>query len=131
MQKTHIYGLEQMFKPVNDILKETLLKGVIFEENLLYHQTNAVFVYFRDQLPDSIDPFFLPAKMTMIIQAIDRHIAIQYKRVFYVALSKVIMERLNDARKAANGDIRVTIEPLEPKEKRILSQKLLVTFMSV
>ena len=89
-----------MFKPVNDILEGTSLKGVIFEDNVSSHQTDAVFAYFRDQLPNFIDPFFLPARMTMIIQVIDRHIGIQYKRAVYIALRKVIMERLNAALEA-------------------------------
>ena len=62
--------------------------------------------------------------MTMIIQVIDLHdIAIQYKRAVYVALRKVIMEQLNTSCEAANGDMSVTIEPLKPKEKRILIDK--------
>ena len=77
-----------MFKLVNDILKGTSLKGLIFKDNLFYHQTNAVFAYFKDQLPNFIDPFFFPAKMTMTIQVIDRHIGIQYRRAVYIALRK-------------------------------------------
>ena len=59
--RTHIYGLEQMFKPVNNI-EGTLLKGVIFEDNLSSHQTNTVSACFRDHLPNFIHPFFFQLK---------------------------------------------------------------------
>ena len=35
------------------------------------------------------------------------------------------MERLNAAREAANGDMSVEIEPLKPKDERILTTKII------
>ena len=47
------------------------------------------------------------------------------KRSVCIVLRKVIMERLSLAREASNGDMKVTIEPIKPKEKRILTTKII------
>ena len=65
------------FKPVNDVLEGTSRKGVMFEDNLSLHRTDAVFKHISDELYNFANPHFLPEKMTMIIQVIDCHIGMQ------------------------------------------------------
>ena len=59
------------------------------------------------------------------MQVIDHHIGTQCKRAVCIAIRKVIMERLDTAREATNGNMSVTIEPLKPKEKRTLMTKII------
>ena len=57
--RTHIHGLEQMLKPVNDVLEGESLNGVIFEDSISSHPKNTVLAHFRDEFPNCINLFFL------------------------------------------------------------------------
>ena len=56
--RTHIHGLEDMFKLVNDLLEGTAMKGVIFEDNVSSHRTDSVLDYFREELNNFVSPSF-------------------------------------------------------------------------
>lgn len=63
--------------------------------------------------------------MTLIIQAIDRHIGVQYTGSVNIATRKVILGRLNTTRAFSNGGMTVTFEPLMPKDKIIMITKVI------
>ena len=92
----------------------------MFDDNMPSHRTDAVFKHISDELCNCTKPRFLLAKTTMIIQVINHHIGMQCKKAVCISLIKVIMERLDAARAAANVNANVIIEPLTPKEKRML-----------
>ena len=124
-KRIYAYGLEHVLKPVNDIIERASLKGVIFEDNISSRRIDTVLSYFKDQFLDFIAPLFLPVKITIIIQIIDRHIGIQRKRSVCIAFERVIMERLVAVRKSTNGCMSVSIDPLTHKEKRTLINKII------
>ena len=47
-----------MFKPVHYSLEGFPWKGVVYEDNLSFNKTEAVFEYFCDKLKNFIDPQF-------------------------------------------------------------------------
>ena len=99
------------------------MRGVTFEDNLSSHHTDATMDFWRSELPHFEEPRFVPAKMTEIIQVIDRHIGVQYKRAVYLAFRKELMRRLRKAREEAGTSVGVKITPMAPREKRILITK--------
>ena len=96
------------------------MKGVVFEDNLSSHKTLQVLLFWRAKLTNFTDPQFVPANLTDIIQVIDRHIGIIYKRAVYKAVRVELMKRLREARELAGTDNGITIKALTPREKRIL-----------
>ena len=113
--RTHIHGLKKILKPVNYLLEGTVMKGVIFKDNLSSHRTDAVLDYFKEELKNFVSPRFIPADMTLVIQVIDCHIGVQHKRAVYIKMIKIIMKRVNAVREAVDGDMTVIVEPLKPK----------------
>ena len=105
-----------MFGPVDESL--------IFEDNLIMHKTDGVFLFIENELNNFIPPVFLPALLTFIIQVIDRHIGIIYKLCVYKAVRKDALLHLNAAHAAAIDDTAVA-NPLTPKEKHILVTKVI------
>ena len=99
------------------------MKGVVFEDNLSSHKTDEVLRFWQDELPNFIEPQFIPANMTEAIQVIDRHIGIMYKRAVYFAIRSEYLKRLNEAREAAGNADGITIRGLTPREKRIIITK--------
>ena len=123
--QTHMIGLEKVLGPVNSHLEEeeSGMRGVIFEEYLSSHQTDAVFEFWKSQLANFEAPRFVPPRMTEIVQVVDRHIGIRYEKAVYMAFRKELMRRLSEARDMAGKSDGVTIEPLTPREKRIITTR--------
>ena len=127
--ETHMYGLKEVMGPINDHLelenelKGTSLCGVSVEDNLSSHQTKAVFDLWREEPKNFGTLEFVPANMTDIIQVIDRHIGVIYKKSVYMAVRKELMRRLQWARQEAGRADGVTIPLLAPCEKRIIITK--------
>ena len=85
------------------LLADTDMQGLTIEDNLSTHLTEATLNYWANELTNFLPPKMLPANMTDIIQVIDRHIGIRYKRAVYLAMRKEMMRRLAEAREAAGG----------------------------
>ena len=98
--ETHKIGLKGVLGPINDYLAEqgSGLKGVVFEDNLSSHQTESVLDFWDTDLPQFTRPVFVPPNMTDIIQVIDRHIGVWYKKAVYCAFRIEMMRRLKVAR---------------------------------
>ena len=94
--------------------------GVNFEDNLSSHNTLEVLEFWKTHLKNFVAPQFVPANLTDIIQVIDRHIGIIYKRAVYRAVRVELMKRLREARDAAGCADGITIKAMTPKEKRVL-----------
>ena len=94
-----------------------------FEDNLSSHKTEAVLKFWETELKNFLPPQFVPANLTDIIQVIDRHIGIIYKRAVYRAIRIELIGRLREARVASGGADGVTIKALTPREKRIIITK--------
>ena len=120
---THVYGLSKCFGEINGRLEEEGLKGLVIEDNLSVHHTAQSLEHWANELPAFLPPEFLPANMTLILQVIDRHVGILYKQAVYMAVRKVMMERLQAARNEAGGADGVTVAPLAPGDKRIIITK--------
>ena len=75
------------------------------------------------------DPRFVPARMTDMLQVVDRHIGIRYKVAVYMAMRKVMAGRLTEAI-ANNGGCAegVTVPSLTPRELRILITQAIGNF---
>ena len=106
-----------MFKPVHYSLEGFPWKGVVYEDNLSFNKTEAVFEYFCDELKNFIDPQFLAVNMTLIIQFIYQHIGVHIKSSVYIYFINDIMERINASYEASNGYMAITIESLKHKGK--------------
>ena len=128
--RTHRYGLKEVLGPINDILVKEDMQGVAFEDNLSSHVMQATLDFWENDpsLSNFIAPQFLPARMTDIVQVIDRHIGIIYKRAVYRAMRAEYMRRLREAvknagRKRKRDEEEVTVKALTPREKRIIITK--------
>ena len=84
LKDTHLW-FEKMFKPINNILEGTPLKGVIFEDIWSSHITNYTLEYFDGELKNFLKPGFLPDKMKPILQIIEWNIRLIYKYAVYVS----------------------------------------------
>ncbi len=124
--ETHRYGLKEVLGPINDHLVEEDMQGVTFEDNLSAHVMQATMDFWENNpsLSNFIAPQFLPPGMTDIVQVIDRHIGIIYKRAVYRAMRAELTKRLHEAIAMNGGKVEgVTIKPLIPREKRIIITK--------
>ena len=123
--ETHKIRLKGVLGPINDYLAEkgSGLKGVVFEDNLSSHQTESVLDFWDKDLPQFTRPVFMRLNMTDIIQVIDRHIGVRYKKAVYRAFRVEMMCRLKVTRDAAGTNEGGTVPPLNPKEECILITK--------
>lgn len=80
-----------------------------------------VLEHVKESLTNFADPRFVPARMTDMLQVVDRHIGIRYKVAVYMAVRKEMAGRLTAAI-ATNGGCAegVTVPSLTPRELRIL-----------
>ena len=115
--------LVQVLGPINSLLESEGMMGVTFEDNLSSHKTLEVLRFWKTHLKNFVGPRFVPANLTDIIQVIDRHIGIIYKRAVYKAIRVELQKRLRQAREAAGGADGITIKALIPREKRIIITK--------
>ena len=123
--QTHMHGVREVLGPVNQHLQDegSEMRGVVFEDNLSSHRTDAVFDFWETEMDMFEPPRFVPPNMTDIVQVIDRHIGIRYKRAVYRAFRKELMKRMKAARAAAGTSDGVVIAQLTPREKRIIITK--------
>ena len=123
--KTHIHAMDEILCPINEHLKEVDMKGLVIEDNLSSHKTKAVFDFWDNELTSFDQPEFVPPKMTEIMQAIDWHVGILYKRAVYREMRKETMKRLHAARQETGSANGITIKEMTPREKRILITRAL------
>ena len=83
--QTHMHGLFEVLGPINKLLKdkESDMRGVAFEDNLSSHLTDVVMEFWEREMDMFVPPCFVPPKMMEIIQVIDRHVGIRYKKAVY------------------------------------------------
>jgi hypothetical protein len=84
--QTNIYSLQKVLKPVDNFLGEEGKKGVLFEDNLSSHLTDAVVEHWSQELENFFQPRYYPANLSLVLQAINRHLGICYK----VAVTKAV-----------------------------------------
>ena len=118
--QAHMLGLKQCMGPQNAQLEDSGEKGVTLEDNLSSHNTCEVLTFWTQELSNFSLPEFIPPGMAEPIQAIDRHIGIQYKEYTYLCIRKELTKRLRAARDANGGADGVTVSPLTPRKKRII-----------
>ena len=89
-EETHKYGLKKVLGPINDLLKQegTDMRGVTIEDNLSVHHTSGTEQFWKEELKHFDMARFVPANMTEIVQAIDRHIGVRYKEAVYTSYRK-------------------------------------------
>ena len=118
--RTHVHAMKEVLAPINNYLAGVEEKGLVIEDNLSSHKTDEALDFWANELENFLMPEFVPPNMTEVIQVIDRHIGILYKRAVYRAMRREIMRRLREAREAAGTAHGVTIKPMTPRERRIL-----------
>lgn len=119
---THLYWLDNVMKPIDNWLEMQEFDGVMFEDNLGVHHTDKAAEHWKEELPNFHDPRFYPKNLTLLIQAIDRHIGIQYKNAVTKAVRKVPVERMEEAKRA--GTEFDASKAFSAAEKRILITKV-------
>ncbi len=72
----------------------------MFEHNLSVHHTDAVAEHWKENLKNFHDTCFYPANLTLLIQAIDCHIGIIYKMAVTKAVLKLLVEKMEEAKRA-------------------------------
>ena len=115
--RTNVYSLKKMAECLGDWMEENELVGVQFEDNLGSHKTSESNQAWRTLLPLFRPPRYYPARLTGVVQPIDRHIGIIFKRAVYKSLREEYMRRMQ----AAGAGVRP--EPLTAAEKRIFITK--------
>ena len=113
----------QVLGPINAHLGSIGMKGVTFEDNLSAQKTLEVLQFWKTHLTNFVDPQFVQANLTDIIQVIDRHIGVINKRGLYKAIRVELTKRLREACEAAGSANTITIKALTPREKRIVITK--------
>ena len=127
----HVYTIEKAADCVENWLEEEDLEAVNFEDNLGEflihvmqlcvstntcsgaHKTKESRRSWRDFLPRFRSPRYFPVRLTAIVQSIDRHLGIIYKRAVYRGFRLEFMNRM----RTAGPDIRP--EPMTASDKRI------------
>lgn len=118
--RTHMVGLKEVLGPVDELLASegSTMKGIVIEDNLSSHKTDAVDQFWIDELPNFEPALFVPPNMTSYLQVVDRHIGLRYKKHVYKMYRKEMVRRLNEKMAALNAD--TSIPRMTPAEKRIL-----------
>ena len=91
--------------------------GVQFEDNLSSHKTPESKSAWITSLPQFRPPRYYPPRLTGVVQAIDRHLGIHYKRGVYKDVREECLRRM----RAAGPGVRP--EPMTAAERRILITK--------
>lgn len=122
---THRYGLKEVLGPINAHLVEEDMQGVAFEDNLSAHKMESTMQFWGSDpsVSNFIPTQFLPAKLTDIVQVIDRDIGIIYKRAVYHACRVEYMRRFREAEANAVDRKPPMTKPMTPREKRIITTK--------
>ena len=115
--RTNIFTIEKASECVSDWLKEEDILGVQFEDNLSSHKTEESQSAWKTSLPNFRPPRYYPPRLTGVVQSIDRHVGIHYKRGVYTDVREECLRRMW----AAGPGNRP--EPMTNAERRILITK--------
>jgi hypothetical protein len=89
---TNVYGLS-LVSPVHDRLRQAGHRKIVqFEDNLSAHLTDEVKEAWKQHLPHCTQ-FMFPVGTTDMLQPVDRHIGVQYKRRVYHKLRHILFEK--------------------------------------
>jgi hypothetical protein len=89
---------------INKRLEENGETGVLFADNLSTHKCGDSLDFFKNELTSFAQPRFYPANLTMVVQPVDRHIGIIYKRAIYKAYRSEMNTRLSEHLKKGKAE---------------------------